>query len=50
MAKSFKALREKMSTEARERARRKAEKLIEEMPLNELRAARKLTQESWPRT
>lgn len=34
-----------MSPEPRERSRRKAEKLIEEMPLNELRAARKLTQE-----
>ena len=45
MAKSFKTLREKMSPEARERSRRKAEKLIEEMPLNELRAARKMTQE-----
>ena len=45
MAKSFKMLREKMSPEARERARAKAEELIEEMPLNELRAARKLTQE-----
>jgi len=45
MAKSFKTLKEKMSPEARERSRRKAEKLIDEMPLNELRAARKLTQE-----
>jgi transcriptional regulator with XRE-family HTH domain len=45
MAKSFKTLREKMSPESRERARVKAEKLIEEMPLNELRTARKLTQE-----
>ena len=45
MAKSFKMLREKMSPGGRERSRRKAEKLIEEMPLNELRAARKLTQE-----
>ena len=45
MAKSFKTLREKMSPESRERSRRKADKLIEEMPLNELRAARKLTQE-----
>jgi transcriptional regulator with XRE-family HTH domain len=34
-----------MSPEARERASKKAERLIEEMPLNELRAARKLTQE-----
>lgn len=45
MAKSFKTLREKMTPAARERARRKADKLIEEMPLHELRAARKLTQE-----
>lgn len=45
MAKSFKTLRERMSPESRERAHSKAEKLIEEMPLNELRAARKLTQE-----
>jgi transcriptional regulator with XRE-family HTH domain len=45
MAKSFKTLKEKMSPEAQERARRKAERLMEEMPLNELRAARKLTQE-----
>jgi transcriptional regulator with XRE-family HTH domain len=45
MAKSFKTLKEKMSPEARARVREKAEKLIEEMPLNELRAARKLTQE-----
>ncbi|HYY55927.1 MAG TPA: XRE family transcriptional regulator [Pyrinomonadaceae bacterium] len=45
MAKSFRTLRAKMSPEPRERSRRKAEKLIEEMPLNELRAARKLTQE-----
>ena len=45
MAKSFKTLREKMSPESQERVHRKAEKLIEEMPLNELRAARKLTQE-----
>jgi transcriptional regulator with XRE-family HTH domain len=45
MAKSFKTLREKMSQEARSRASEKAERLIEEMPLNELRAARKMTQE-----
>lgn len=45
MAKSFKTLREKMSPEARARAGEKAERLIEEMPLNELRAARKMTQE-----
>ena len=34
-----------MSPEARERTSKKAERLMEEMPLNELRAARKLTQE-----
>jgi transcriptional regulator with XRE-family HTH domain len=34
-----------MSPDARERASKKAKRLIEEMPLNELRAARKLTQE-----
>jgi transcriptional regulator with XRE-family HTH domain len=45
MAKSFNKLREKMSPEARERSREKADKLLEEMPLGELRAARKLTQE-----
>jgi transcriptional regulator with XRE-family HTH domain len=45
MAKSFKKLREKMSPAARERVREKADKLLEEMPLGELRAARKLTQE-----
>lgn len=45
MAKSFKTLREKMSPEARKRSSEKAERLIREMPLNELRAARKLTQE-----
>jgi transcriptional regulator with XRE-family HTH domain len=45
MAKSFKTLRGKISPKSRERSRRKAEKLMEEMPLNELRAARKLTQE-----
>jgi DNA-binding Xre family transcriptional regulator len=43
--KKFRNLREKMSPEARKRADEKAEKLIEEMPLNELRAARKMTQE-----
>lgn len=45
MAKSFRTLREKVSPEARKRSSEKAERLIEEMPLNELRAARKLTQE-----
>ena len=45
MAKSFKTLKEKMSPQARARAEQKAETLIAEMPLNELRAARKMTQE-----
>jgi DNA-binding XRE family transcriptional regulator len=45
MAKSFKMLKERMSPQARARAERKAEELIAEMPLNELRAARKMTQE-----
>ncbi len=45
MAKSFKTLKAKMSPQVRARAEKKAEKLLEEMPLYELRAARKLTQE-----
>ncbi len=45
MAKSFKKLKEKMSPTSRTRAEAKAEKLLEEMPLYELRNARQLTQE-----
>src|SRR5215216_4506005 len=45
MAKSFKTLKEKMSPQACARVEQKAETLIAEMPLNELRAARKMTQE-----
>jgi Holliday junction resolvase len=45
MAKSFKQLEGKMSASARARSEAKARKLIEEMPLNEIRAARELTQE-----
>ncbi len=45
MAKSFKKLEEKMSPASRARAEAKAEKLLEEMPLYELRNARQLTQE-----
>ena len=45
MAKSFKTLKERMPPQARARAEQKSEKLIAEMPLNELRAARKMTQE-----
>ncbi len=45
MAKSFRVLEEKMSAAARTRSDAKARKLMAEMPLNELRAARQLTQE-----
>ena len=45
MAKLFRTLREKMSPEAQRRAAEKAEAMIRDMPLDELRAARELTQE-----
>ena len=45
MAKSFKELERKMSPAARARSEAKARKLIEDMPLSEIRAARELTQE-----
>lgn len=45
MAKSFKQLERRMSPEARARSEAKARKLIQEMPLWEIRAARELTQE-----
>lgn len=44
MAKNFKILREKMSPESRERSRVLAAKYRAEMPLNELREAREITQ------
>ena len=50
MAKSFKVLERKMSPEARARSEAKAKQLIAEMPLQELRAARKLTQEELAKT
>jgi len=50
MAKSFKILERKMSPEARARSEEKAKQLIAEMPLQELRAARKLTQEELAKT
>ncbi len=50
MAKSFKILELKMSPEARARSEEKAKQLIAEMPLQELRAARKLTQEELAKT
>lgn len=45
MAKSFKVLEARMSQASRARSDAKARKLIAEMPLNEIRAARELTQE-----
>ena len=45
MAKPFRVLEQRMSAAARARSDAKARKLIAEMPLNELRAARQLTQE-----
>lgn len=45
MAKNFKELQARMSPEARARSEAKAKKMIEEMPLSELREARDLTQE-----
>ena len=45
MAKNFHELRSKMSPEARGKARALAQKYTEEMPLDELRAARQMTQE-----
>jgi len=44
MAKNFKELREKMSSESRERSRLLAAKYRAEMPLDELREAREMTQ------
>ena len=45
MAKPFKLLRNKMSPEAQRRVEAKTLKMLEEMPLQELRQARSLTQE-----
>src|SRR5205809_1953516 len=45
MAKNFHELRKKMSPEAQEKARVLAQKYSEEMPLDELRTARQMTQE-----
>lgn len=44
MARNFRELREKMSPESRERSRRLTDKYRAEMPLDELRAAREMTQ------
>jgi predicted transcriptional regulator len=45
MSKSFKELEQRMSDAARARSDAKARKIIEEMPLSGIRAARELTQE-----
>jgi len=45
VAKNFHQLRSKMSPQAQEKARALAQKYTEEMPLDELRAARQMTQE-----
>ena len=45
MAKPFRTLREKMSPTSQARAAAKAEQLVRDMPLDELREARDLTQE-----
>ena len=50
MAKPFKLLREKMSLEAQRRSAAKTRKMLEEMPLQELRQARALSQEQIAKT
>ena len=45
MSKSFKMLRKKMSANAQKKAESKAKQLISEMPLQELRQARQMSQE-----
>jgi DNA-binding transcriptional regulator YiaG len=50
MAKNFKELQAKMSPQARARSQAKADKMIAEMALDELREALKLTQESLAET
>ncbi|MDT4875036.1 Helix-turn-helix domain protein [compost metagenome] len=46
MAKKFDELRAKMSPEARERVEARAQEMLAEMPLNELRQARGLSQKA----
>ena len=50
MAKPFNLLRNKMSPEAQRRVEAKTRKMLEEMPLQELRQARSLTQEQMAKT
>ncbi|MCF8040386.1 MAG: helix-turn-helix domain-containing protein [Desulfohalobiaceae bacterium] len=44
MAKKFSRLREQMSSEAREKAQDKAQEMLTELPLHEVRQARGMTQ------
>ena len=46
MARKFRELREKMSPAARAKSEREFRRMVEEMPLRKLRAARELTQEN----
>src|SRR5258708_25616903 len=46
MARKFSELREKMSPAARAESERESRRMVEEMPLRKLRAARELTQEN----
>ncbi|MBI2792836.1 MAG: XRE family transcriptional regulator [Gammaproteobacteria bacterium] len=46
MAKPFKNLRDKMSPQAQKASEEKAKKMLSEMPLQELRKARQLSQKS----
>ena len=50
MAKNFNILRQRMSPEARARSEDKARKMIQQMALDELREARRLTQEQLAQT
>ncbi len=50
MRRNFNELRAKMSSESRARAEEKFKQLVKEMPLEELRAARELTQEQLAET
>ena len=50
MAKPYSTLRAKMSPEARAKAEEQTRQLMREMPLQELRQARKMSQEQMART
>lgn len=50
MAKKFRDLRARMSSEHQKRAHERAQKILAEMPLQELRQARHFTQEALART